>query len=102
MNVYFLTTCSRVIFYRDNKQTSWPLIQNKPSILTHCWQNSMEDPVKREEAKDEVFYLIQSDNGERIERRIRKNQISLKRLSMMFSVRTDTLVCRSVLFYMRC
>ena len=62
----------------------------------------MEDPVEREEAKDEVFYLVRSDNGERIERRIRKNQISLERLSMMFSVSTDTLVCRSILFYMRC
>ena len=92
MNVYFLTTCSRVIFHRDNKQTSWPLIRNKPSILTHCWKNSMEDPVEIEEAKDEVFYLVRSDNGERIERRIRKNQISLERLSMMFSVSTDTLV----------
>ena len=29
----------------------------------------MEDPVEREEAKDEVFYLVRSDNGERIERR---------------------------------
>ena len=63
----------------------------------------MEDLVESEEAKDEVFYLVRSDNGERIERRIRKNQISLERLSMMFSVSTDdTLVCRSILFYMRC
>ena len=62
----------------------------------------MEDPVEREEAKNEVFYLVLSDNGERIERRIQKNQISLERLSMMFSVSTDTLICRSILFYMHC
>ena len=61
----------------------------------------MEDPVEREEAKNEVFYLVLSDNGERIERRIQKNQISLERLSMMFSVSTDTLICRSILFYMQ-
>ena len=30
----------------------------------------MEDPVEREEEKDEVFYLLRCDNSEHIERRI--------------------------------
>jgi hypothetical protein len=48
----------------------------------------METPEFLEEKRDDVFFLTQRDNvnGDIIERKIRRNQISLERLAMMFDV----------------
>ena len=44
------------------------------------------DDFERSSSREDVFVLFRGDQNERVERKVRKSQITIERLSMMFHV----------------
>ena len=49
------------------------------------------DDFERKSTREEVFVLFRGDQ-ERVERKVRKSQITIERLSMMFHVSSSTII----------